>query len=43
MATGSVGGVQGLMSIEPTSKMALVTAVTLYWIIISGGTQHLTC
>ena len=29
MATSSVGGVQGLMNIEPTTKMALVTAVTL--------------
>ena len=39
MATGSVGGVQGLMSIEPTSKMALVTAVTLcVGSFISGGT-----
>ena len=39
LTTGSVGGVQGLMSIEPTSKMALVTAVTLcVGSFISGGT-----
>lgn len=39
MATNSVGGVQGLMNIEPTSKMAMVTAVTLcVGSFISGGT-----
>ena len=39
MATNSVGGVQGLMNIEPTTKMALVTAVTLcVGSFISGGT-----
>ena len=39
MATSSVGGVQGLMNIEPTTKMALVTAVTLcVGSFISGGT-----
>ena len=39
MATNSVGGVQGLMNIEPTNKMALVTAVTLcVGSFISGGT-----
>ena len=39
MATNSVGGVQGLMNIEPTTKMTLVTAVTLcVGSFISGGT-----
>ncbi len=39
IATNSVGGVQGLMNIQPTSKMALVTAVTLcVGSFISGGT-----
>ena len=39
MATNSVGGVQGLMNIEPTSKMTMVTAVTLcVGSFISGGT-----
>ena len=39
MATNSVGGFQGLMNIEPTNKMALVTAVTLcVGSFISGGT-----
>ncbi|CDM68229.1 Cytosine permease [Clostridium bornimense] len=39
MAADSVGGLQGLMNIEPESKMALVTAVTLcVGSFISGGT-----
>lgn len=39
MAANSVGGVQGLMSIEPASKMTLVTGVTLcVGSFISGGT-----
>ena len=39
MATNSVGGVQGLMNIEPMSKMTMVTAVTLcVGSFISGGT-----
>lgn len=39
MAANSVGGFQGLMNIEPTSKMTLVTAVTLcVGSFISGGT-----
>lgn len=39
MAADSVGGIQGLMSIEPSNKMTLVTAVTLcVGSFISGGT-----
>lgn len=39
MAADSVGGFQGLLNIEPESKMALVTAVTLcVGSFISGGT-----
>lgn len=39
MAANSVGGVQGLMNIQPENKMALVTAVTLcVGSFISGGT-----
>ena len=39
MAANSVGGLQGLMSIEPTDKMTLVTGVTLcVGSFISGGT-----
>lgn len=39
MAADSVGGLQGLMSIEPSNKMTLVTAVTLcVGSFISGGT-----
>lgn len=39
MAADSVGGLQGLLNIEPESKMALVTAVTLcVGSFISGGT-----
>lgn len=39
MAANSVGGVQGLMNIEPASKMTLVTGVTLcVGSFISGGT-----
>ena len=39
MAANSVGGFQALMNIEPTSKMTLVTAVTLcVGSFISGGT-----
>ena len=39
VAANSVGGVQGLMNIDPTNKMALVTAVTLcVGSFISGGT-----
>ena len=39
MATNSIGGVQALMNIDPTSKMAMVTAVTLcVGSFISGGT-----
>ena len=48
MAADSVGGLQGLISIEPSNKMTLVTAVTLcVGSFISGGTAtvsytHLT-
>ncbi|KJZ83498.1 MULTISPECIES: cytosine permease [Clostridium] len=39
MAADSVGGLQGLMGIEPSNKMTLVTAVTLcVGSFISGGT-----